>query len=224
LIFPIPSGATGVSGLGIVGGGEDASSVLEVVSSVASQAVSSFGIPGVAVGAHWFADAFGIEERTISARFTSLGSPYLAEGIGGGNERGRVDDAGSVSIENVAAVARKTGSRLIPCVAEVGNGSADLGGIEEESYGALEAVVVAVPGEAARVHLFISSDDSACSIEQGVAFVTLLADTYGLVEVAALRGNLTASTFRVEEVALGTGHTDIDVPLGTAEVVVEGSQ
>ncbi len=84
--------------------------------------------------------------------------------------------------------------------------------------------MVAVPGEAARVDLLISSDDGACSIEEGVAFVALLADTYRLVEVAALRGDLAASTLGVEEVALGAGHTDVGVPLGAAEVVVEGGQ
>jgi hypothetical protein len=64
LVVPVPGGASGVSGLGIVEGTENAGPVLEVVSLETSQTQAS-GVVGFALITDGNADLVGIESPSV---------------------------------------------------------------------------------------------------------------------------------------------------------------
>ena len=74
LVVPVPSGTSGVGRLGIVPFGEDALSFNEVVSFVASEAVTVFGVGGALVR-NGNAFSISILEPVVGASQTFLGIP-----------------------------------------------------------------------------------------------------------------------------------------------------
>jgi len=62
--------------------------------------------------------------------------------------------------------------------------------------------VISVPLYTSRVDFLIWSDDFACSVEQVVTLVALLADSNVLVEEFTLGRNLAADAFYIEVVVI----------------------
>jgi hypothetical protein len=98
LILPVPILAAKVCGLGVIGRGEGAGAILQVIAAIARETVAALGVPSVAVRTHGLADAVCVEEGSIRAGKACARIPGLAERLGGGSEWGRVGNAISSSI------------------------------------------------------------------------------------------------------------------------------
>jgi hypothetical protein len=82
--------------------------------------------------------------------------------------------------------------------------------------------VVSVPEETACVSSCPS--EHAAAIIDSIAFIALLTNAHILIEQLALRADLAAHSFRVEEVVLRAPEAGVTIPLGAPEVVVQHSQ
>ena len=136
MIVPIPGGATDVSGMSVVEIGAEASSVLEVVSLVAGEAVSGT-VGGSALIGNGYTDSVGVGEPSLRAGKTILIVPIpgSASRVGGLGIVGGREDASSV-LEVVALEAGKAVSAGIMRSALIGDGGANLVGVEDPSVGA----------------------------------------------------------------------------------------
>ena len=109
---------------------------------------------------------------------------------------------------------------IIPSGAEIADGGANLGRVEEPSLRALDTNSV-TPDSAADVvggsgvYLF------ALAINDGVSSIALLADALLGIELLAGALNLTAYSIFIEEEPIGAFQARILAPHLTAEVVVE---
>jgi len=155
LIFPVPFVASWICGFGIIGGRKDADTLTEVVPSKAAHAISCFGIPSVTVIAHSLANAIRIKVGPFSAGNAALVVPGLAQGIFCCCEGSLVNDAISSRVKHISTIAGSALTVRNPGVAKVRNWGADLLGVEVKSGRTGEAVVVAVPSEAARIDLLL---------------------------------------------------------------------
>ena len=108
---------------------------------------------------------------------------------------GTVLDDGSV----VAGTAGTGG--FVPGGAEVTDGNADAIGIEEPSLGAGLADALG-PDGASNIVLLVVVDSLASSVDDGVAFVALFADSFLEVELLAGTLDLAADSVLVEIVSI----------------------
>ncbi len=152
LVIPIPGGTAGVGGMSIVEFREEAGSVLEVIALVAGEAVSVTVGGGALIG-DGCAGTTGAGEPSLRAGKTLLVVPVpgSASNIGRMSIVGGRENAGSL-LEVVSLEASGAGSTVVVGGALIGNGGADLIGVEGPSIGAGEAdLVVPIPGGASGI-------------------------------------------------------------------------
>ena len=72
--------------------------------------------------------------------------------------------------------------------------------------------------------MLLGGQNGTDSIVKTISLITSLANSSVLIKESALRFDLAAYSFSVKVEAFGTLFTDLSVPLGTPEVVVENFQ
>ncbi len=131
LAVPVPGSAADVGGVSIVEIGEDAGTVLEVVSIEAGEASTTVIVRGALIGDR-HADLISIENPVLGAGKADLIVPVpgSASGIGGlGVVRGR-EDAGTI-LKVITLEAAQAGTSAVGGSALIRNRHADLVGVED---------------------------------------------------------------------------------------------
>lgn len=220
LSIPVPGSASKIRRSGGVGGRVDAVSFDDIIASEAGEALSGGLIERVALGRDSGADSISVEEGSVRALDALLVGPDLAEEVAIGDDADiGVDDASAIDNER-AVVAGLALSVLLPGGAEIAHGDADFISVEEPTLGALQALSVA-PDSAADVGSLGLVELGALAVNDDIALVTLLADSFLGVELLASLLDFTANAVLVEEVSFGALQAGVLAPDLTAEVVIE---
>jgi hypothetical protein len=220
LSIPVPGSASEIRRSSGVGGRVDAVSVDHIVALEAGKALSGGLIERVALSRDSGADSISVEEGSVGALDTFLAGPNFAEEVAIGDDADvGVGDTGAIDNEG-AVVAGLTLSALLPGGAEIAHGNADFLSVEEPTLGALHALSV-VPDSAADVGSHRLVELGALAVNDHIALVALLADSFLSVELLTSLLDFTANAVLVEEVSFGALQAGVLAPDLTAEVVIE---
>jgi hypothetical protein len=223
LVLPVPISAAEIGRVSSVGRWVDTGSIDDIISTEAGEAGTGGLIECVALCADWSADSVLVEVGPIGTLSAGLTLPDLAKQVAIGHNRDIIVLHTGSRADNVAVVALSAGTSLLPWWAEIGDGGANLLGIEEPSLGALGADSV-VPEGASDISSGGLVDLGALTIDDGIPLVALLADTFLNVELLAGALHLTADSVFIEEETLRTLQAGGLTPHLAAEVVVELGQ
>ena len=78
LVVPVPLAAAGVRGVGVVGGRENASSLVKIVALEAGQTLSGEAVPSVTEVTDSSASSLRVEEGSVGTSDTCLVDPFLS--------------------------------------------------------------------------------------------------------------------------------------------------
>ena len=163
--------------------------------------------------ADWHAESVLVEVGPAGALEAAGSLPGSAEDVCRSVEGTWVGDACAFR-EDESSVAGEAVSIAVPGGAEIADWSAGSIGVEEPSLRTLDAGVSVPLGASA-----VLGGELAGAIDDGVALIAGLADSLGLVELAAEIADLAADSVLVEGVPVGTLQTLILGP-GLASVVI----
>ena len=183
MAVPVPSATTDVSDL--LNGGEDASSVDQIVSLVAGDA-STVSVVGVALVRNRHADSVVVEDPVIRALDTNLlvpvpgGTADIRNFLDGGEDTGTIDEV-------VSLVASNAGTLLVVSVALIRDWDTDTVVVQDPVVGALETgSFVPIPGGASYIGDLFDGSKNALSADKIVANVAAEAGTISIESVALI--------------------------------------
>ncbi len=215
MVVPIPGSASRIGGLGVVEVGEDAGTILEIVSLEAAQASSS-AIGGSALVRDGHAGLISIKDPVLRASKANLIVPIpgSASRIGGlGVVRGR-EDTGSL-LEVVSLEAGSAGTALVVGSAVVRNRSANLISIEDPILRAGKAnLVVPIPGGTAGISRLsiVGGRENAGTILEVVSLEASEAGS-AVVMGSAVIGNRGANLIGIEDPVLRASKANLVIPV-----------
>ena len=133
LVVPVPSGTSGVSRLGVVGGGKDAGTALEIIALIAGQA-GTLGVSCSALIRNGNADLVGVEDPVFRASKADLIVP-VPSGTSGVRGVSVVESREETStiLEVITLIAGQTVSIAVRSGALIRNGHTDFVGVKEPS-------------------------------------------------------------------------------------------
>jgi hypothetical protein len=224
LVVPVPGSASGISGLGVVEVGEEALSVLEVVSLEASNTGTGLVVSGAEIG-DGNANLLVVESPTGRALEADLVVPVPggAASISGLGVVELGEEALSV-LEVVSLEAGKASTGIVVGLALIGNGHTDFVGIESPLGRALKAdLVEPIPGSAARVSglCVVEVREEALSVLEIVSEIACKAVSAIFVSFTLI-SNRDANLVSIGEPSAGAFQADLVVPVPSSAAEIGG--
>ena len=196
-------------------------SILEVISTEASQAVSCSLVKSVAIGAHSHTEAFSIEPASCRALNTCLSGPGLAEEVALRNNRSiDVDDTSSFLNDGSIVASEAGSSGSVPGGAEIADLDTDFLSVGVPSLGALGTDTIG-PDGASDVGGSVDIGLFALAIDDLISLVALFTDAFLEVELLAFSLDFAADSVLIEIVVLGALDAGVIIPDPAAKVVIK---